>query len=568
MTRIAVIDRDLCNPKKCNYSCIRICPKNRIGEKCITIGKEKYPLIDEDKCIGCGLCVKKCDFSALKIVNLPEALKEDPIMQYGPNSFRLFRLPILIKGIVGLLGENGTGKTTALKILAGELKPNLGKENADWDEIIRLYRGNELQNYLKLLSANKIKTAYKAQQVDILPKKFNTIDEMDIKEYFIKKLYINEDKKELSKMSGGELQKISIASTLSKDSDAYFLDEPSSFLDIRERLKVAKVIREFSAKEEKMILVVEHDLAVLDFLADYIHIFYGEPKAFGIVSKPYSTKQGINNFLFGYIKEDNVRIREPTIFTETIKQEEWKEPLISFSRISKKLNGFSLEVEPETIYKHEVLGVFGANALGKTTFAKILAGLMDFEGNIDKKIKISYKPQYLLNIVSEAIVSDVLSTVKKISDIETIIRKLGIQDLLKKQINNLSGGELQRVAIALCLARDCDLYLLDEPSAYLDVDQRMNLIKLIKNMKKTSIIIDHDISFLSCISDRCMLFLGEPGKYGKAKIWSLKDGLNQFLKSLDITFRRDDETRRLKANKPDSIKDREQKAVGEYFASL
>jgi len=580
MKRIVVIDKELCQPQKCNYACFNACPKNRAGEKCIIIKKEEnaYPKIDEDKCIGCGLCIKKCDFNALKVVNLPEALKENPIFQYGPNSFRLFRLPIPFKGVTGILGENGTGKTTSLKILSGEIKPNLGKEFAEKKEILEAYRGTELQNYLKDLLEGKIKTVYKEQQVDKILNLFSSLDEMEIKEEFIKKFNI--ENRKLSEMSGGELQKVCIAYTLSKNADIYFLDEPTSFLDIKERLNIAKIIREFSEKEERSVIVVEHDLAVLDYLADRVHIIYGEPGAFGVVSKPYSTKQGINSFLNGYLKEENVRIGEPIKFLETEDVREWKDVLIKFSNIKKSFENFCLEISGEEIFKNEVLGIFGANSLGKTTFAKILAGLLDFEGYIEKNIKISYKPQYITSIQSEITVEELFSSLKnsikdlvkdeKTSDeietnFEIILSKLDIRKIFHKKISNLSGGELQRVAIASCLVRDADLYLLDEPSAYLDVKQRMSLIKLIKFLNKTFIIIDHDLTFLSCVSNRCMLFRGEPKKKGYGKIFPLYVGINEFLKEVNITFRRDEETRRLRANKPDSVKDREQKSSGIYF---
>ncbi|MEM5825839.1 MAG: ribosome biogenesis/translation initiation ATPase RLI [Candidatus Aenigmatarchaeota archaeon] len=598
MSRIVVLDKELCNPGKCNYLCISTCPKNRSGEKCITKDEKSfheesklpYPRIDENICIGCALCSKRCNFKALKVVNLPEAIKEDPIFQYGVNGFRLFRLPILTKGIIGILGENGTGKTTAINILAGNIKPNLGREEANWNEIIKLYRGTELYNYLKMLAENKARVSFKKQQPDELLRDFKSLDEIEIKETFIEKFNIDTKNKTLSQLSGGELQKIAIASALSKDADIYFLDEPSSFLDIRERLNVAKIIREFSEKEEKTIVLVEHDLAVLDYLADKIHITFGEPGAYGIVSNSYSTRQGINAFLNGYLKSENVRIGEPIRFLDLEEKREWKEKLITFTKIEKRFENFHLIVEPSEIYRGEILAIFGANSLGKTTFAKILAGILDFEGEISKNIKVSYKPQYISSINSEASVENVLEEMKEkvkseireeknekneeevrqaIEDLERIfnilVEKLELQRIMHKKLKSLSGGELQRVAIALCLMRNADFYLLDEPSAYLDVKQRMSLIKIIKNFGKSIAIIDHDITLLSSLSHRAMLFSGIPKVNGHAKILLLDEALNEFLKELGVTFRLDEETRRPKPNKPNSVKDREQKERNKYF---
>jgi len=570
--RIAVIDYELCDPEKCGFSCKRFCPVNRKGDECITIRerivkdkKKEFPIINEGLCIGCGICVKKCPKNAISVVNTPEKLEETPIHRFGENGFILFGLPIPIKGVVGLLGANGTGKSTALKILSGKIKPNLGfvDEERGWEDVVKMYRGTEIQDYLERLSKNEIKAIVKPQQVSLIP---NVISGYvyeflkNVDDDLIKKLNLtNCLEREIKDLSGGELQKIAIAAAISKEADFYYFDEPSSYLDVKERLKVAKVIRELSI--EKSVVVVEHDLATLDFLADRIHIFYGKPAVFGIVSKPYSVRNGINIFLNGYIAEENVRFREPTVFEEIVRESDKKnEVLVTFSNVEKKYDGFSLNIADGEIYKNEVLGIFGANALGKTTFAKILAGEVDYKGSIDRKIKISYKPQYIKT--SNSFVRDL--------DInQSLIFKLDLEKLMDKSLEDLSGGELQRVAIAHCLSQEADMYLLDEPSAFLDVDQRLAVANLIKDKAKTSTccIIDHDLLFLSYVADRAMLFSGISGKYGFAECLSLREGLNKFLKNLNITFRRDPETKRIRANKPNSVKDREQKERGEYFAN-
>ncbi len=562
--RIAVLDKELCKPHKCGHECQKFCPVNRKGEECVKIAGSS--VIDEGLCIGCSICVKKCPFKAISIVNLPEALKENPIHRFGVNGFVLFRLPIPVKGVVGLIGANGIGKTTALQILSGNLKPNIGKtgETETWKDIIKMHRGTELQDYLEELSKKTIRAVYKEQQVNLLPKLFKgTVKEL-VDDSLIEKLDLKNclDRK-LDELSGGELQRTAIAISMSKEADVYYFDEPSSFLDVKQRLNMARTIRELS--ENKSVIVVEHDLATLDFLADRIHIFYGVPGAFGVVSKPYSTRNGINTFLRGYIPEDNVRIREPTIFEEMAARKiKGTQEMVSFSNISKKYEGFELGIKEGSIYKDEILGIFGSNALGKTTFAKILAGEIEFNGKISRKLKISYKPQFLKTKASMT-VRELLATVKDEERLAYLSHQLGLEKLMEKNVSELSGGELQRTAIALCLSRDCDLYLLDEPSAYLDVDQRLVAAKLIRN--NNAIVIDHDLLFLSYIADRAMLFSGNPGRNGFAKCMQLQDGFNEFLKSVDVTFRRDSETKRPRANKPDSVKDREQKEKGEYFYS-
>ena len=129
LTRIAIVNNDKCKPKKCKQECHKYCPVVRMGKVCIEVTpKSKLAWISEELCIGCGICVKKCPFDAINIINLPKNLNRETTHRYGPNSFKLHRLPTPRPGqVLGLVGTNGIGKSTALKILAGTLKPNLGQ---------------------------------------------------------------------------------------------------------------------------------------------------------------------------------------------------------------------------------------------------------------------------------------------------------------------------------------------------------------------------------------------------------------------------------------------------------
>jgi len=588
LTRIAVIDRELCKPKKCNYLCVRVCPKNRSGEDCITIEETtKFPLINEEICIGCGICVHKCPFGAIKIVNLPEKLEEKPIHRFGRNQFVLFRLPYPVPGeVVGLIGSNGLGKTTALMILSGQIKPNLGEgKGIDFSELIKIFRGTELQNYLEKLQNKEIKVSYKLQRVDRISETYSgkvskllkKTDERGILNDLISRFGIEEIiDNEIENISGGELQRVAIAASLAKDADIYYFDEPTSFLDVFQRLEVSKAIREFC--KDRSVIVADHDLATLDFLADRIHIFYGTPSVYGIVSNPYSVRSGINTFLEGYIKDDNVRIRPTSIrFEHTyIQATRGFRTLIQFNDISKKLGNFRLNIKKGELYQKEVLGIMGANALGKTTFARILAGeIKPDSGEITGEVKISYKSQYPRTDY-DGTVRQLLKSVAK--DFSTsnykseIISPLGMERLLERKVMKLSGGELQRVAIAVALSKEADIYLLDEPSAFLDVEMRLVLASMIRKIVErrecSAMIVDHDLLFLSQISDRGMVFLGKPGKegYGEEPS-SVEKAFNLFLSKVGVTFRKDPQTGRPRANKLDSKLDKEQKEKGKYFMS-
>ncbi len=588
MSRIAVIDYDKCNPDKCgHFLCERVCPVNRMGGEAIIIDEENYrPVIQEASCTGCGICVHKCPFGAITIVNLPEQLDEDCVHRYGINSFVLYRLPVVKDGmVVGILGPNGTGKTTAVKILSGQILPNLCSDNEDWDALIKAFRGNELQNYFERLKNREIKPVVKPQYIDLIPKAvrgkvrdlLKKADESGKFDEVVKGLELeNILDRDIRQLSGGELQLVAIAAALLRDAHFYFFDEPSSYLDIRQRLEVARIIRSL-ADSGKAVLTVEHDLAVLDYLSDVIHVVYGKPGAYGIFSKPKSTRNGINEFLKGYLKDENVRFRpyEVSFTKKSERKSQEGEILVQYPRLVKDYNSFRLEAEGGELYIGEVVGIVGPNGIGKTTFVKMLAGVeKPTEGEVDWSLMVSYKPQYI-KADYEGTVYELLSKIngsKLVSSFykSELLNPLGIPELYDKRISELSGGELQRVAITACLIRNADLYLLDEPSAHLDSEQRLAVSKAIRSLmakdEKTALIVEHDVMMVDYLSDRLIVFEGEPGKHGRAlPPMGMREGMNRFLASVGITFRRDPDSGRPRANKEGSVKDREQKERGEYY---
>jgi len=583
MPRIAIVRKEKCKGGiDCPYICMNVCPVNRSAKSCIFADeKDKKVIIDEQLCIGCAICIKKCPYDAIDIINLPQELSKPPVHMYGRNGFHLYNLPIPIFGkVVGIVGRNGIGKSTALKILAGVLKPNMGTgKEAGYKEMIDFFKGTEAQIFFERLRDGKIKIAYKPQQVDMIPKQFDgkvkellkKADEKKMLKEIAEKLELtNVLENNIKEVSGGELQRIAIAATVLKKANFYVFDEPTSYLDINQRIKVSKFIKEL-ADEETAVMVVEHDLIILDYMADLIHIVYGKEGGYGIVSQPKSVKNGINIYLDGYMKEENIRFRDKQIkFLARPPSESRKElVLTSWKGINKKLGNFELKSEKGEIRRPEVVGIVGENGIGKTTFVKILAGVLKSDaGNVDKEVKVSYKPQYI-NSESDDIVANILHEAVTKYEIQ-LIRPLDIKPLLMKKINELSGGELQRVAIAECLSKDAELFLLDEPSAYLDVEQRLIVSKVIKDMSEhkqaSCLVVDHDLLFIDYLSERLLVFEGIPAKKGTAKgPFSMQEGMNMFLTDLDITMRRDIETLRPRINKPGSQMDVKQKGEGKRY---
>lgn len=584
MARIAVIERKKCNPEGCgNLLCIRVCPINRAGKECIVKWDDSKPKINEGLCTGCGICQNRCPFAAISIINLPEELTKKPIHQYGENGFHLYNLPTPIFGkVVGVLGVNGIGKSTAIKILAGVLRPNLGdlEKEANYDELLQYFKGTEAQKFFENLRDGKAKVSYKPQQVELIPKNakgkviglLKKVDEKGRLDEIAELLDITEILgNDIDKISGGELQRVAIAAAVLKKANLYIFDEPTSFLDIKQRIKVSRFIRSL-ADEKTAVMVVEHDLIILDYMTDLVHLTYGKENCYGIVSGVKATKNGINVYLSGYLKEENIRFRDSKIqFIEKPPEKRRSTDILtSWNHIRKNQGSFGLIAEKGDIFKKEVVGILGSNGTGKTTFVKILAGVTEKDsGEVTEKVRVSYKPQYIES-GTDTVMDALFEAAEKHSN--DIIGPLNIKPLLERKLVELSGGELQRVAIAKCLANEADLYLLDEPSAYLDSEQRLLISKIIRDTMdkrgKSCLVVDHDLLFIDYLSQKLMVFEGKPAISGEAKgPYPMEEGMNRFLKDLNMSLRRDPETGRPRVNKEDSFKDREQKEKGKLYYS-
>ncbi len=596
MVRVATVERDLCNPRKCQLECVRFCPINRTGKKAIEVPQDLgKAVIYEEVCVGCGICVKKCPFHAITVVNLPDELEKYVVHRYGPNAFKLYGLPVPQEGrVVGVIGRNGIGKTTALRILAGEMVPNLGDLGSEpsWDEVIKFFKGSELHNYFHRLANGRIRVVHKIQHVDAVRvyvkgyvgEVLKRIDERGILGELKKALDIEPllDKR-VPTLSGGELQKVTVAAALLRAADVYMFDEPASYLDVRERLRVSRAIRRY-VPSGAYAIVVEHDLTVVDYIADLVSIVYGEPGVYGVYSKLYSVGSGVNHFLGGYLPAENMRIRsEPVVFNMRPEQRaievEQRQVYLVWPEMSKSLDGFTLSIDQGEIRVGEVVGIVGPNGIGKTTFARLIVGEIEPDSGYVpfRGLRISYKPQYIkgeeypweyVGEALESITKEGIASSEWFAD--EVVRKFKLHKLKEKRIGELSGGELQKFSIAVALARDAELYVLDEPSAFLDVDERLAVAravrKIIEGRRAACLVVDHDLMLIDYISDRLIVFSGEPGVRGRSfGPVDVRRGMNSLLRELEVTFRRDVRTGRPRINKPDSYLDRYLKSVGEYY---
>eukprot|EP00923_Selenidium_pygospionis_P011682 GHVN01020074.1.p1 GENE.GHVN01020074.1~~GHVN01020074.1.p1 ORF type:complete len:613 (-),score=49.84 GHVN01020074.1:1471-3309(-) len=589
--RIAIINPDKCKPKKCKQECKRNCPVVRSGKMCIEVeGTSKIAWISESLCIGCGICVKKCPFHAIKIINIPEDLGKDTTHRFGPNTFKLHRLPLPRPGqVLGLVGTNGIGKSTALKILSAKLKPNLGRYNdpPDWNEILTYFRGSELQGYFTKILEDNLKAIIKPQYVDHIPKQveglvgdvFKRKDEKGNSEWLCEKLELNHLKERpISALSGGELQRFSIAIVAMQNGNVFMFDEPSSYLDVKQRLAAARVIRG-CLTFENYIICVEHDLSILDYLSDFISCLWGVPSVYGVVTMPFGVREGINVFLDGFVPTENLRFRDESLnfrLTQDLEEDITRLHDYTYPRMAKQLGDFYLEVEEGHFSDSEIIVMLGQNGTGKSTFIRMLAGLLKpDEGEDDlPRLHVSYKPQTISAKFQGSVRSLFYAKIRESfihPQFQTdVVKPMNVEAILDQDVQYLSGGELQRVALIVALGKPADIYLIDEPSAYLDSEQRIAASRVIKryilHAKKTAFIVEHDFIMATYLADKVIVYEGDPGVKCLARTPEpLVTGMNRFLKALEITFRRDPNNFRPRINKLESVKDREQKQAGNFF---
>lgn len=540
--RLAAVNQDLCKPDQCQLECIEVCPVNKLNQECIVLSDDrKLALISAPLCTGCGLCIKKCPFHAIDIVNLVAPVEDLLVYSYGENSFKLYGLALPQKGVYGMLGDNGCGKSTNIKLLNRTLdvqrmpvkewqhfftekKPLVVKPQ----ELVSANLGN-VGKLLEKIGGPRLEELKAALDLDALWSR------------------------DLDQLSGGELQRVMVAAALCKDTGAYLLDEPFAFLDYAYRIRLVEYLREHF--QDQHVLLVDHDLSLLSYACNQTYILYGEPGVYGIVSQPYSTDRAIHMFLEGFLEGENVRFRNEPVKFKTGSQEKHVEKNVVLPSAHITRGTFTVE-NPSDVALHagEIVALVGRNGTGKSTLATHFA----------EKLGGSLKPQLLER--SDDLVLGVLKT-------DSPFQQRFIQDMgLKKQeffsFNQLSGGELQKVRVFEALAQEAPLYVVDEPTNMMDVKGRVTLSRLLRDKAKEGasiLLIDHDLEFVLNTAHRLMIIDGEPAKHGTvAGVYPKTEGIAKLLKEFNLTYRRDAKTDRLKLNKAGSVKDRQLKKSGKF----
>ena len=568
MSRIAIVDRNLCNPVRCNLECMRACPSNRLRKECTFLVDKKtgekhidfkyeytnqvksnsVAFIEPTLSQGCNICAKACPFHAIDVVNLPEAKEEERVFSYGNNAFSLYKLAIPKTGIVAIVGENGCGKSTNLKLIAGKLLP-------------QKFPTKEIKQYFE--KSNEKDLVYKPQEISGLGEK-RTVEEIlggidEGKRLFELKKIFDLDKiydRELEKLSGGELQKVVVVAALLKERETYFLDEPFSFLDYIYRIRLINYLLErFS---EKKILIVDHDISLLSYLCKQSYLLFGEPSAYGIVSQVYATDRAINMFMEGYIGPENMRFREEAISYRHYVSETHKNKLLEIPKLKVAMGDFKVENNLQfPIFEGEIVGIAGKNGIGKSTICREIHNAQG-EGAAIKEQILSRENSMAGKYFQR---NDLFS--------ENYIKAMKLQKLEFYDIRKLSGGELQKLEIFKTLNQQKPFYILDEPTNMLDVRARIVLSKMMRERAENHcaiIVVDHDLEFLYNSVDRLIVMGGESGKFGHVEgIYEKEEGIGKLLLEFELSYRRDNDSKRLKLNKAGSKKDTAAREKGKFI---
>jgi len=378
------------------------------------------------------------------------------------------------------------------------------------------------QAIIKPQYVDQIPKAVKGTVTQMLDKK----DERDCREYYIEQLELqNVMDRAIENLSGGELQRFAIGIVAVQDADVYMFDEPSSYLDVKQRITAARLIRGLCEVNEKQryVVCVEHDLSILDYLSDYICCLYGVPGAYGVVTLPFSVREGINIFLAGFIPTENLRFRETELnFKVSAESEEIlerKDGSYQYPAMTKTLGTFELTVCPGNFSNSEIVVLLGQNGTGKTTFIRMLAGLLKPDEEVDlPEMNVSYKPQKIspkfTGTVRELLMKKIREAYMHPQFQSDVAKPMKIDPIIDQEVRHLSGGELQRVALVLALGMPADIYLIDEPSAYLDSEQRVVAAKVIKRFilhaQKCGFIVEHDFIMATYLADKVIVYDGTP----------------------------------------------------------
>ena len=449
---------------------------------------------------------------------------------------------------VGLVGRNGTGKSTLFKLI-------LGEESQDSGEIKfpKAYKIGALKQYFDFTQNSLIDETAQALSEE---------DKYDI--YKAEKILFglgftqSDLQKEPKSFSGGYQIRINLAKLLLTEPNMLLLDEPTNYLDILSIRWLKAFLKSFQGE----VILITHDREFMDSVCthtlgivrkDAFMIPGGTRKFYEqiMANEEHHEKQKIaqekkRKDLEEFIAKNKARAATATLAQSKIKILEKMEVLedLEFdSNLNFDFNykdtaaKFLLEVKdlsfgytPDNILfknisfalnRGETIGIIGKNGKGKSTLLNTIAGeLQANSGSVDfhPSTQFAHFGQTNINHLNQnnTIMDEIYSVNHKLP--EAVIRTIcGIMmfsgDNAKKKISLLSGGEKSRVMLGKIIAQDVNLLFLDEPTNHLDIDSIDALTQAIKAFKGSCMIVTHSEELLRAVCDRLIVFTNEGADY-------------------------------------------------------
>lgn len=496
----------------------------------------------------------------------------------GKYLFRDVNLRINSGDKISLVGANGTGKSSFLKIISGEIAPETGKINKQKNISIGYlpqenvtHSGSSLFEEAKTalsmlvtiqekersitdqLNKSDLSDEERNDLVHQLGEIHHRLDELDAysAESKIKKILAglgfeeNDFERLTDEFSGGWQMRIALAKLLISQNDLLLLDEPTNHLDIESLNWLINFIQNYDGA----LLIVSHDKffvnrvtnKTLEIYLSRFSMFNGNYDAylkfkderdvqtenhFTLQQKKIKeTEKFIERFRYKATKSKQVQSRikqlekielvELPEFDSTIRFKFPEAPpsgriAIELKSISKSFGDKKIfEKIDLTFERGEKVAFVGPNGAGKTTLGKILAGVIDFNGErfIGHKTTIAYYSQDVADNLNPAL--DLIETLEGIAENFTIGQLRGLlgsflfrgDDVFKK-VGVLSGGEKSRLALAKILLTKSNVIILDEPTNHLDVNSKLVLQNALLDFKGSLIVVSHDIDFLRPVISR------------------------------------------------------------------
>ncbi|AKP67905.1 ABC transporter ATP-binding protein [Companilactobacillus ginsenosidimutans] len=421
-----------------------------------------------------------------------------------------------------LYGASGCGKSTLMKIIAGlypEYSGHLssgemfldGKDTSDWDiQKVSRHVAILFQNPIDQFSMTTVKNEFifTLENIGIPSSDIDNIIDSSLKRVGISGF----KERKIDTLSGGELQKVSIAITLAMDADFIMLDEPFASIDMKSRGQLLSLLKDLQVNDGKTILITDHDLNGYQELIDNLYHFQD------------GTLEHITNQsnVFSRYQSNSCKLT----FDLPIEKNEGN--IINIQNLHLQNGSKTLLADTSfSIFKNKMILLTGENGTGKSTFFSALTRLHDFKGQInyqDKNIlkynqrkfarQIGFvfqdsQMQYLKLTVQEEIDLSLKYTDFKdfwtSKAVDNYLLKLKLDQLKDHVVYQLSGGQKKKLQIFEMLILGTPVLLLDEPLAGLDIDSALVVMTMIKEISErqnqTILLISHQLSGLNNFFD-------------------------------------------------------------------